>query len=160
MTLRFFFQLRGLFRASARFKQMTMADAAFGIALCCFGVFSARARRRRSDRVLVVVICTLLLLFRVNIDFATRYLRDTKANNNGKRLFILSGQSNMAGRGGLVRKDNAVKKQFDAQLLQYSFERELVIPDGNVERLTASMKWVPGKPFTCIHIKLTPTVSN
>ncbi|KAH9256505.1 hypothetical protein BASA81_005420 [Batrachochytrium salamandrivorans] len=110
----------------------------------CAGLGYATRRRRRRERILGgFVLCVLLFSLRLNSNSVAKYL---SSNIPQERVFLLAGQSNMAGRGGLVKKNNQVKKVFDPLMLQHQFERDLVVADGRVERLTADMRWIPGKP--------------
>lgn len=88
------------------------------------------------------MLCVLLFSLRLNSAFVAKYWSGPRQ----ERVFLLAGQSNMAGRGGLVKKNGQVRKVFDPLLLQHQFERDLVVADGRVERLTADMRWIPGRP--------------
>ncbi|WCJ17779.1 hypothetical protein M5689_000172 [Euphorbia peplus] len=57
-----------------------------------------------------------------------------------KQIFILSGQSNMAGRGGVIRHPNQHHKHWD------HFIPPECLPNPNILRLTADLNWVPAHP--------------
>lgn len=137
-------------------KKSTMppwAAALGGLALCCglaAGAVRLSRRRKLRDRLLgAAVVCAVLTVFRLNYNYlASSSPLLLRTENPPPKVFVLSGQSNMAGRGGLVRKNGQARKVFDSSALEHEFERDLVRSsahhDAKVERLTADMQWVPG----------------
>ena len=110
-------------------------------------VFAFRSKKQRGERIVALVISILLALLKLNLSLASTYIErlDRPANLKFKhRVFVLAGQSNMAGRGGLSRKSNELRKTWDPTRLEFEFERELTQPDNLVTRLTADMRWVQG----------------
>ncbi|XP_020209693.1 probable carbohydrate esterase At4g34215 [Cajanus cajan] len=59
--------------------------------------------------------------------------------NKKRQIFILSGQSNMAGRGGVVRDNNTAKKYWDGVVPPECR------PDPSILRLATTLQWEPAR---------------
>ena len=118
---------------------MQFENLFLGAAFLFFGlaVPTRRGRRRVLNRNTLFGFAAISLLFCFYIKLQLKILSPLMK----RKTFVLAGQSNMAGRGGIVRKID-VKKVWDPNVLTPK-EKQLTIPDGQVTRLTADLKWVP-----------------